>query len=205
MATTPLLQRGNGGSTPSGTTRTIGGAESEWSASVWGACLPCKQEGRARLSGGPSPERKRKGPRVRRRHASVVRRGTEFDSRADLGSSDHSRMGGWSNGMTPGLHPGATPEGFPPGSTPRPVHSTALYSWAAGPTGRHRHRTPGIGVRLPGGPLHCTVLYCTDSLGRSRSDEASGPSPNGRVPPWRGGDPGSTPGGSIPDRADLGR
>ena len=33
------------------------------------------------------------------------------------------------------------------------THSVDSLIWAAGPTGRHRHRTPEIGVRLPGGPL----------------------------------------------------
>ena len=34
------------------------------------------------------------GPRVRRRHSSMVRRGTEFDSRADLS------IGQWAAGLT---------------------------------------------------------------------------------------------------------
>ena len=79
-ATTPLLQRGNGGSIPSGTTGLIDDRDD--------------------------------GPRVCRRHPSFVRRGTEFDSRADLWDSGRMK-GHWSNGKTPGLQPGDR------GSTPR--------------------------------------------------------------------------------------
>ena len=53
MATTPLLQRGNGGSTPSGTTRLDSLSERRWSASALAACLSCKEGDRVRFSGGP--------------------------------------------------------------------------------------------------------------------------------------------------------
>jgi hypothetical protein len=98
MATTPLLQRGNGGSTPSGTIRSISSLIHD-------------------------------GPRVFRQHPFLVRRGTEFDSRADLGCfSIH--MGCWSNGKTPGLQPGDR------GSTPR---------WSTLGTNRRKWKVAGYG------------------------------------------------------------
>ena len=96
------------------------------------------------------------------------------------------RMGGWSNGMTPGLQPGDR------NSTPRPVQSTFLYC----DNGLLVQRDDtGIAGRKSG--FDSPAVHCTHSLDRPRSDEATGPSPNGRVPPWRGGGPGSTPGGST--------
>ena len=94
------------------------------------------------------------GPRVRRRHASLVRRWTEFDSRADLGLMNE--------------------EG------PLVQREDA---WLA--TRRSGFDSPAVHCRRP------------VRLGSGRSDRLSGSSPNGRAPPWRGGDPGSTPGGST--------
>lgn len=103
--------------------------------------------------------------------------------RTSAGVRSASGLGGWSNGTTPGLHPGDR------GSTPRPVHCRKTER-AAGPAERRRPRVPEIGVRLPGGPL----------------SEVWGPWSSGTTPPWRGGDPGSTPGGSTPvPRTSAGR
>ena len=87
---------------------------------------------------------KHDGPRVRRRHPFLVRRGTEFDSRADLcrWSTD---TGCWSNGKTPGLQPGDR------GSTPR---WSTEQKRAHGPKGRHQAGSLKIRVRFPVGPLN---------------------------------------------------
>jgi hypothetical protein len=78
------------------------------------------------------------GLQVFRQHTSLVGRGTEFDSRADLrGNVRAERL--------------ARRDPEHRSSVPLPVHSRKR---AAGPTGRRRHRTPEIGVRLPGGPLY---------------------------------------------------
>jgi hypothetical protein len=58
--------------------------------------------------------------------------------------------------------------------------------WAAGPTERRLVCTQEIGVRLPG--------RSTELCSRRGT---TGSSSNGTTPPWRGGDPGSTPGESI--------
>ena len=87
-ATTPLLQRGNGGSIPSGTTH---------------------------------PRRDVFGLQVFRQHASVVRRETEFDSRADLARMI-AATGGSSNGKTPALQAGNR------GSTPRLSTGSMFHS-----------------------------------------------------------------------------
>ena len=76
------------------------------------------------------------GLQVFRQHTSLVGRGTEFDSRADLrGNLRVDPLARrlltctWGSG------------------------SVLSRKRAAGPTERRRHRTPEIGVRLPGGPL----------------------------------------------------
>src|SRR3954466_5608284 len=77
------------------------------------------------------------GLQVFRQHTSLVGRGTEFDSRADLRGNVRADPLAKRNPEQRGL-------------VPLPIHS---LNRAAGPTGRRRHRTPEIGVRLPGGPL----------------------------------------------------
>ena len=73
MATTPLLQRGNGGSTPSGTTRLID--EARWSASALAASFLCKEGDRVRFSGGPCSRRAwAAGPTERRLACNQERR-----------------------------------------------------------------------------------------------------------------------------------
>jgi hypothetical protein len=140
-----------------------------WSVGVTDASLSCKEVDRVRFSGGPYCDRWPIGPRVRRRHASMVRRWTEFDSRADLWNPREAE-GGW---------------------------SYVQMNRAAGPTGRRRFRTPEIGVRLPGGPFFAPGRTPSRSHRIGPARRRSGSWPNGRAPPWRGGGPGSTPGGSI--------
>jgi hypothetical protein len=81
-ATTPLLQRGNGGSIPSGTIGLMNDEdEGPWVCRAHPSFVKRGTEfdSRADLHASDSCD----GPRVRRRHASLVRRWTEFESRAD--------------------------------------------------------------------------------------------------------------------------
>jgi hypothetical protein len=96
------------GSTP---TRATGVRRHKRPVVQWQRHLSYKEETGVRLPPGrlhSSPGRN--GPWVCWLHSSLVKRGTEFDSRADLFDD---RMGCWSNGTTPGLQPGNR------GSTPR--------------------------------------------------------------------------------------
>ena len=71
--------------------------------------------------------------------------GREGDRVRFSGGPSCKRVSGSSREQTPALDPGDRD------SIAVPVHA---LNRAAGPTGRRRHRTPEIGVRLPGGPLY---------------------------------------------------
>jgi hypothetical protein len=163
MATTPLLQRGNGGSTPSGTT--------DWNSFM-----------------------KRAGPRVRWRHASVVGRWTEFDSRADLGLMNRGllvqRDDAWpatrrSGFDSPAVHLHAFSQ--------RLLWKVAGYGWPGRTANAVSPR--GMRVRIPCLPLH-----------RPDGEEDNHTSVLTRSPgfeSWSGHRGASGPGGEMDDHASL--
>jgi hypothetical protein len=87
---------------------------------------------------------------------------------------------------TPGPHPGND------GSSPSGI--THLANGAAGPRVRHRYRTPGIGVQIPGGPLNGPMVQREDA---SSADWRSGF--DSRWVHW----PRGTPRGAAPAGRDL--
>ena len=116
------------------------------------------------------------GPQVLWRHASVVGRRSGFDPRADLRSGrEDGRLVQWEDAW---LAP--TRSGFD-----SPAGPLTSDRGAHGPTGRRRLREAEIRVRLPAGPF---------------AVHHEGSWSNRRTPPWRGGGPGATPGGSTADR-----
>ena len=149
MATTPLLQRGNGGSTPSGTMGVLSSVEHD-------------------------------GPRVPRRHTSVVGRGTEFDSRADLCLYLTRAAGLTVRRLVCTQEIGVR---LPGRST---VSCRNDERRAHGPTGRHQFGRLEIRVRSPVGPLmEGSRIRLAGPLwkgGSPNGDEGSTPLPSARRP-----------------------
>ena len=134
-ATTPLLQRGNGGSIPSGTTRT------RRSAGAPAARLRGKEGDRVRLSGRPWQRTVGSSngttPAL---HAGTTPEGFSPGSAPRLSTS--AIAGCWSNGTTPVSHAGNR------GSTPRLSTVRIEGSWSNGTTPPWRGGDPGS---TPGG------------------------------------------------------
>jgi hypothetical protein len=167
-ATTAGSHPENDGSSPSGITELVRGQLSVVSCN--GQLMTADNGQRTTDNGQRTTDNGQRttdnlGLQVLWTHPSVVRKWAGFDSRVDLprGRGCLASNLRWVR--------------FP--SSP--------LNWAAGPTGRRRHRTSEIGVQFPGGPLI-----------------EMGSWSKGTMPARHAGDPGSTPGGSTDIRKVAG-